>query len=260
MSVRCITQVLDSSQHAGTDLLMMVVLADYSDDDGNSYPAVASLARKCRMTPRNANYILNTLQASGELRVLKNEGPKGTNRYRIMLTLLGQQPLKQASPLKGASPLKPTSATPEAGFLKPLKPTSDEPSLNRQEPSGRSLSRPAPARLPNCPHAEIVRVYHEVLPELIAVKVLEAKGRKAKIREFWSWLLSSTKPDGTRRATTADEALIWIRSFFERARLNDFVMGRTARSADHANWRCGLDYLLSENGRLQVIEKTEAAA
>ena len=128
MSVRCIGQVLESSRHAGTELLMLVVLADYSDDEGNSYLAVASLARKCRMSSRNANYILTALQASGELRVLKNEGPKGTNRYRIMLALLG------AKPLKPTSPLKPASATPEAGFSKPLKPASDEPSLNRQEP------------------------------------------------------------------------------------------------------------------------------
>ena len=146
MSVRCITQVLDRSAHSGTELLALVVLADYSDDDGNSYPAVASIARKCRMTPRNANYVLNALQASGELRVLKNEGPKGTNRYRIMLANLGAEPLKPASPLKGASPLKPASSTPEAGFLKPLKPASDEPSLNRQEPSSKARRvRSAPA-------------------------------------------------------------------------------------------------------------------
>ena len=74
MSVRCITQVLDGSRHAGTDLLMLIVLADFADDEGNSYPAVATLARKCRMSSRNANYILRDLQESGELRVLKNEG------------------------------------------------------------------------------------------------------------------------------------------------------------------------------------------
>ena len=149
MSVRCITRVLDSSRHAGTELLMLVVLADYSDDDGNSYPAVASLARKCRMTSRNAIYILNRLQASSELRVLKNEGPKGTNRYRIMLALLGEQPLKPTSPLKAASPLKPTSAPPEAGFRLPLKPTSPEPSLNRQEPSKRKRASTALTSLPD---------------------------------------------------------------------------------------------------------------
>ena len=239
MSVRCITQVLDSSQHAGTALLMLVVLADYSDDEGNSYPAVASLARKCRMTPRNANYILSELQASGELRVLKNEGPHGTNRYRIVLNALGQpQPLKRASPLKGASPLKPTSATPEAGFPKPLKPTSDEPSLNRQEPSGTSLSRPARAKFPNCPHDLIVQSYHDVLPELPRVKLMDSKGRKTKIADFWKWALTSTRTNGTRRATTAEEALTWVKAYFERARSNDFIMGRTQRSAGHEGWRC----------------------
>lgn len=42
MSVRCISQVLDASGHAGTELLMLLVLADYSDDDGNSYSRSAS--------------------------------------------------------------------------------------------------------------------------------------------------------------------------------------------------------------------------
>jgi hypothetical protein len=177
VSVRVISQVLEASAHAGSELLMLVVLADYSDDAGNSYPAVPSLARKCRMSPRNANYILAALQASGELRVLKNEGPRGTNRYRIMLDQLGKQPLQAASalkpvaPLKPASPpppeegctpeaaftLKPTSATPEAGFPKPLKPTSDEPPLNRQEPSSsprKRVSSSAAIKLPECVPAD----------------------------------------------------------------------------------------------------------
>ena len=41
MSVRVIGQVLETSAHAGSERLMLVVLADYSDDDGNSYPSVA---------------------------------------------------------------------------------------------------------------------------------------------------------------------------------------------------------------------------
>lgn len=239
---------------------MLVVLADYSDDEGNSYPAVASLARKCRMSSRNANYILNALQASGELRVLTNEGPRGTNRYRIALNALSlAAPLKPTSPLKDASPLKPTSGTPEAGFPKPLKPISDEPSLNRQEPSGTSLSRP-PAKIAACPFHAIVQSFHEVLPELPRVKLMDSKGRKTRIAAFWSWVMSSKKSDGTRRATGAPEALAWIRTYFERARANDFLMGRTARTGSHEGWRCDLDYLLSDKGKTQVIEKTEVLA
>ena len=140
MSVRCISLVLEKSIHSGTELLMLVVLADYSDDNGNSYPGVASIARKCRMGPRNANYILKALQDSGELRVLKNEGPKGTNRYRIMLALLGvAKPLQSSAPLKGSAPLQHSSPTPATQFPKPLQPIADEPSLNRHEPSDTCL-------------------------------------------------------------------------------------------------------------------------
>ena len=142
MSVRVLTQVWEHSQHAGTDLLMLLALADFSDDNGDSYPAVPTLAAKCRMTPRNANLILAALRESGELEVRQNEGPRGTNRYRITLAAIRQplkpasspndpQPLKPASPLKNSSPLKPASSTPEAGFPKPLKPIADEPSVNR---------------------------------------------------------------------------------------------------------------------------------
>lgn len=52
MSVYCITKVLDNSAHGGKELLMLVVLADYSADGGNLYPDVASLARKCSVTSR----------------------------------------------------------------------------------------------------------------------------------------------------------------------------------------------------------------
>lgn len=237
---------------------MLLVLADYSDDEGNSYPAVASLARKCRMSTRNANYILNALQASGELRVLKNEGPKGTNRYRILLHALGRNPLKQGSPLKGvaplkvASPLKPASGTPEAGFPQPLKPASDEPSLNRQEPSVTS-------KLPLCPHQAVVDVFHKALPELPRVKLM-GEPRKKAIGTFWKWVFTEKRSDGTARAASAAEALGWIEAYFTRARSNDFIMGRTARSDGHANWKCDLDFLMTEKGKRQVIEKTEVSA
>lgn len=137
MSVRCISQVLEKSVHAGTDLLMLIVLADYSDDEGNSYPAVASLARKCRMKSRNAIYILKALQASGELRVLKNEGPKGCNRYRIMLASLGTIPLQRVAPLQPIAPLQRSARGGAILGIKPLQPIAPEPSGTVKEPSSK---------------------------------------------------------------------------------------------------------------------------
>jgi hypothetical protein len=82
------------------------------------------------------------------------------------------------------------------------------------------------------------------------------KAREKAIRDRWQWVLTSTKPDGTRRATTADEALTWFRSYFERARDNDFLMGRTPKAPGHENWKPDIEYLMKSAGLKQVLEKT----
>lgn len=261
MSVRCIDQVLNRSQHAGTELLMLVVLADYSDDEGNSYPAVASLARKCRMSPRNANYILSALQATGELRVMKNEGPKGTNRYRIMLSALGEakalkpaSPLKRLAPLKAASPpeepftLKPTSATPEAGFPKPLKPASDEPSLNRQEPSDRATS--SPTSLPACPHRELIALFVSKVPELPRPRAelwVNSKGAQA-MSARWKFILTAFREDGSRYATNAREAVAWFGRFFDQVAKSDFLTGRAKATNFDLAW------LMKRDNFMKVVQ------
>lgn len=159
MSVHASSQVWKNSAATGTGLLMLLAIADFADDEGNAYPAVGTLAKKCRMSARNVQLILAELKALGELEVRPNEGPKGCNRYRIRLDRLGMKPaspLKVPSPPKPTSPpearytLKPASRTPEAGFTTPLKPTSPEPSFNRQETSippippkgGKSVRQP----------------------------------------------------------------------------------------------------------------------
>ncbi len=266
MSIAVMTEVWRRSQHSGSHLLMMLALADFSDDSGCSYPAVSTLAAKCRMQPRNANIVLATLRESGELEVRMNAGPKGVNRYRILLKALGgvqsnagvQEPAGLQIDAGGAEDctLQANAATPASACSKPLQPVADEPSLNRQEPSGRRK----PAKSPVCPYVEIIAAYHDLLPELPRVRVLESKGRTKALDEFWTWLLASTKVDGTRRASTAIEALAWIRAFFERARNNDWIMGRVARSATHEDWEADLDYLVTDRGRTRVLEKTKAAA
>jgi len=111
------------------------------------------------------------------------------------------------------------------------------------------------SKIPTCPREEVIALYHEVLPELPGVRVMDAKREKA-ISEFWKWVLTSNKPDGTRRAEDAESAMAWIRAYFERARANDFIMGRGSRTEEHKNWRCSIEYLLSTRGMKKVIEET----
>lgn len=136
MSVKTMTAVWTGSSMSGSGLLMLLALADFSDDDGNSYPAVATLARKCRMQPRNANYILKALQESGELQVRPNEGPNGTNRYRIVL-----RALQGSAGVQADAWVQHSARPPATHCAKPLQPSADKPSLNRQETSRGARQR-----------------------------------------------------------------------------------------------------------------------
>jgi hypothetical protein len=133
--------VWKKSSHGGTDLLMLLAIADFADDDGRAYPAVGTLAKKCRMGPRNANYVLSTLRDSGELQILVNEGPHGTNLYQLRFSAMkGMQRIAggDAKVCKGDATgctLQPASDTPAKEFPKPLQPVADKPSVNHQEPS-----------------------------------------------------------------------------------------------------------------------------
>lgn len=136
-------------------------------------------------------------------------------------------------------------------------PPNHEPLTTNHEPVDKEST--SAAKLPTCKASAVIDLYHEILPELPSVR-LETADRKRAIRKLWQWVLTSRKSDGTRRAESAEDALQWVRGYFARARENDFLMGRIARVGDHANWRCDLDFLLTDKGMKHVIEKTLEAA
>lgn len=143
MSIRTLTRVWESSRHAGTDLLMLLAIADFADDDGAAYPSVEKLARKCRMKPRNCQYILRVLTDSGELEIHQNQGPKGTNLYQVNLAALGVQ---QSAWVQGSAGVQQSARRGAKLCAKPLQPIAPEPSVNRQEPSTQPARRKNPRR------------------------------------------------------------------------------------------------------------------
>jgi hypothetical protein len=261
MSIQTMAAVWKGSQHSGSALLMMLAIADFADDKGVAYPAVSTLAEKTRMKQRNANYLLSELQASGELAIKIGEGRKGTNLYRIVLSRLqGVQAgagLQAGAGVQAGAGLHQSAGGAALECSKPLHPSAAEPSLNHQEPSGKASAKPT--RLPPCPIQQVVDLYREMLPELVQVRVVD-KNRERAIHSLWEFALTSMRDDGARRATNSPEALVWIRSYFERARSNDFIMGRTPPSERHPNWRADIEYVCGPKGQKQVLERTEVAA
>lgn len=150
----------------------------------------------------------------------------------------------------------------KGGSETPLKTSKNPPpsssSSTSSSPSGKKkkgAKAPLSADLPTWMQA-LVDLYHEVLPELPGVVVMNAERQQA-LRDFRDWVLTS-KRNGAPRATNDDEVLAWAREYFGRARLNDFIMGRGPRSPEHPNWRASIEYLLSAKGMQKVIEQTEA--
>jgi len=255
MSVRCITRVWEGSAHAGSELLMLLAIADFADDDGRAYPSVTTLAKKVRITTRHAVRVLSNLQASGELGVQKNTGPKGTNRYR----LLAPTPDTHVTPDTGVT-LTPMSGGGDTGVRKPLTPMSPEPSLNRQEPSvsvdKRKRSPPTGRR------QLVVDLYNEKVADAIdgplRPRRADTLGQK-RLRAI-DYFLSIAKGRIARRAEKmpgASEAAVWadwLGRYFAAAAADAHIAGTSARGDTHANWRADLDYVVSERCFTKLVE------
>lgn len=80
------TKVWDKFPRGGTDMLTMLALADWSDDEGKCFPSIESISKKIRLGKRQAQRSVNGLINEGFLKVLANlhGGPPGSSRrYQI---------------------------------------------------------------------------------------------------------------------------------------------------------------------------------
>lgn len=95
MSVKVMTRVWDTSEQAGSDLLLLLALADRADDDGICWPGIANLAQKTRSSERQTKRNISKLEDRGELYISYQSGKAGgrgvTNRYFVASGLDRQQ-------------------------------------------------------------------------------------------------------------------------------------------------------------------------
>lgn len=52
MSMKILSRVWEEFPGDGSELLAMLALADWSDDNGQCFPSISSIARKIRLTAR----------------------------------------------------------------------------------------------------------------------------------------------------------------------------------------------------------------
>jgi len=108
VSVKVMTWVWDHSSSRGSDRLVLLAIADCASEDGsNAYPSMAELVRKTGLSERAVQYAIKALVALGELFVAANGGPRGCNRYRVVMSEAVQEmhPAADAPPqdVRGAN-------------------------------------------------------------------------------------------------------------------------------------------------------------
>ena len=140
MSISVMTRVWKESPAKGSELLILLALADFADDDGVSWPSVETLAQKARLSKRQTQYNIQSLVNAGLLIVETNAGPHGVHRYRIagckVSTRANPAPVQKASK-RGAKSARGGAKNVTEG-VQPIAPKpSIEPSLEpSEEPSG----------------------------------------------------------------------------------------------------------------------------
>jgi hypothetical protein len=150
---------------------------------------------------------------------------------RVCGPLLALEPVEKANP-----------------SLTVVEPFANQEPEQEQEPDKPTAS--SAAKLPPCPHREIIALFAEHLPTLPQPKPELWSGARAKhLAARWRWLLTATKRGGERYATTEAEALAWLGRFFGYVASSDFLTGRTGKFTG-----CDLGWLMNEENFAKVVQ------
>jgi len=222
MSIKMMTIVWDRSSHQGGALTMLLAIADFANDAGEAFPAIPTLARKCRLSERHATRLVKEIEASGEMSVIVGGGRNNTNLYKI-----------HPDKMSGGQDVGVTfeARNPDTGVLETLTPASPEPSREPLEPS--HVRTP-----PDESYAAMV-AWNEMakrvgLPQVQHVS--EARKRRLKNR-----LLEAGGLEGWNAALRKIEK-------------SSFLLGKLGRGEGHKNWRCDFDFVLREDKFAKIRE------
>ncbi|GLZ28066.1 hypothetical protein Lesp02_02560 [Lentzea sp. NBRC 105346] len=92
MSIKVMTWVWDHAHVSGTELLLMLAIADQANDRGtDAWPSIHDLARRTRLNERTVQRVIQRLQAGSHITV-EAGGGRLRNRYTIIMSSTTNDP------------------------------------------------------------------------------------------------------------------------------------------------------------------------
>ena len=278
------TMVWDRFPASGSELLAMLALADWCDDRGGSlYPSMKAVAKKIRVSEKQARRIVHGLEEKGFLSVVGNANggaPGSTKQFRLHVEKLAELPLIEVDKNIDTAPMgvtPPADVTPPMGVpdgshgcpetapmggsqtvIEPsIEPSikEDKSSLSPDESDDdanavEDKTKAAKKSLPACPHLDLLDIFAEKLPELPQPKPELWEGQRAKnLSARWKWCLTAKKRNGERYATSKAEALDFFKRYFGYVGKSDFLTGRDGRWSG-----CDLAWLVKADNFAKVLQ------
>lgn len=125
MSVRVMSWVWEHSRAEGTDRLVLLAIADCaSDDGGNAWPSVDTLAAKAKVSERTVQRSIRSLRLLGEVDVVEGGGRNRTNIYTVKMTPRQDDTPDNLTPVN-MSPRQSDRVTSEAETVTPVTQNGD---------------------------------------------------------------------------------------------------------------------------------------
>jgi hypothetical protein len=206
MSIRALNRVFENSEATGSDLLVLIMLANFANEHGKAWPSNATLARMARIDERHVRRCIATLHDElKEIDVSYKTGTRGVNEYHVLCFNVPPNP---ETPMKeGGDNMSPRTICPRGDNMPPGQyvppnpetpmkeggdnmPPGQTPAQMSPNPSG-TLKEPSPDPVPCSAYAELPSK-EEVQAEGAAYAGNLTIGAPAGIPEKWCryWLAS----------------------------------------------------------------------
>ncbi|AZP72800.1 phage replication protein [Pseudomonas poae] len=118
--------------------------------------------------------------------------------------------------------------------------TSDEVVVDAERQPGAASEKISRTKTDSCPHRAIVDLYHEILPELPAVTLIN-KTRQQHLQGRW-------------REHEAHRDLAFWREYFESVKASQFLMGKVEGRFGTKPFRASFDWLIAPRNFVKVVE------
>lgn len=86
MSIKLMSRIWDEADVSGSELLVLLALADYANDEGVCWPSLPRLAQRARLSVRQTQRVIQKLADGGQIEVLsKGDGRGHSTLYRVLV-------------------------------------------------------------------------------------------------------------------------------------------------------------------------------